>query len=213
MTRNVNIFKYCKFCHNKFYKKESTSKKDWTKALYCSQKCHYADHRDIKICPICGKTFTDFSCKHRTYCSQLCADRSRPDRGGKIINKCIVCGKIFTPNRRGASGRSARFCSHGCSEKYHTGGHHWNWLGGKSFEPYSTEFTEELRRAIRDRDNHTCQGCGKKDGVLNRKLHIHHIDYNKKNNNPNNLISLCCSCHAKTNFDREDWTNYFKKKL
>jgi hypothetical protein len=36
-----------------------------------------------------------------------------------------------------------------------------------------------------------------------------HIDYNKKNCNPNNLISLCNSCHSKTNFDRKYWINYF----
>lgn len=40
---------------------------------------------------------------------------------------------------------------------------------------------------------------------------VHHINYNKRNNNPSNLISLCRRCHSKTNFNREYWLNYFKK--
>ncbi len=34
-------------------------------------------------------------------------------------------------------------------------------------------------------------------------------DYDKRNNSPENLISLCASCHTKTNFSRNDWTEYF----
>ncbi|NQU99405.1 MAG: HNH endonuclease [Parcubacteria group bacterium] len=45
------------------------------------------------------------------------------------------------------------------------------------------------------------------------KLSIHHIDYNKQNNNPNNLISLCRKCHVKTNFNRNYWKYYFLKHL
>jgi len=42
-----------------------------------------------------------------------------------------------------------------------SGEKHWNWQGGKSFEPYSTEFNNNLRRVIRERDNYTCQLCGR----------------------------------------------------
>jgi hypothetical protein len=47
--------------------------------------------------------------------------------------------------------------------------------------------------------------------IIGKKLQIHHIDYNKKNNNLNNLISLCLSCHTKTGFNRSYWEKYFKK--
>ena len=43
---------------------------------------------------------------------------------------------------------------------------------------------------------------------INDELHIHHIDYDKYNNDENNLITLCCSCHGKSNRDRkwhESW--------
>jgi len=86
------------------------------------------------------------------------------------------------------------------------------WQGGKSFEPYGIEFNKQLKLQIRQRDNFTCQECGFTEKKLGYKLRIHHIDYNKKNNKPKNLISLCKSCHSKTGFNREDWTDYFKEK-
>lgn len=88
-------------------------------------------------------------------------------------------------------------------------GHKINWQGGKSFEPYTIDWTNNLRISIRERDKYTCQICNEKQG--DRAHHIHHIDYNKLNCNPNNLITLCHSCHMKTNRNRELWVNYFKQ--
>lgn len=92
---------------------------------------------------------------------------------------------------------------------------HPNWLGGKSFEPYGLEFNDSLREEIRKRDNYQCQICKINQNVPQtkkgkiRKLITHHVDYNKHNNNPGNLIILCLKCHIKTNFNREGWINYF----
>lgn len=80
---------------------------------------------------------------------------------------------------------------------------HPRWLGGKSFEPYSNDWTETLRKSIRERDNYICNLCSKFGNE------IHHIDYNKQNNNPSNLICLCHSCHSKTNSKRDYWKNHF----
>ena len=87
-----------------------------------------------------------------------------------------------------------------------------NWWGGKSFELYGLEFNKNKKEQIRQRDNYQCQECGYSQKELNYKLHIHHIDYNKQNNQENNLISLCRNCHIQTNFQREDWTNYFNSR-
>lgn len=84
------------------------------------------------------------------------------------------------------------------------------WRGGISFEPYTTDWTETLRISIRERDGYTCKLCGKRQGD---KVHcVHHIDYNKKNSDPDNLITLCINCHPKTNIDRKRWEEYFKKR-
>ena len=78
------------------------------------------------------------------------------------------------------------------------------WKGGTSFEPYSPDFNNHLKRKIKNRDNYTCI-CGKKT----QKLAIHHIDYDKINSNEKNLISLCYSCHGKTNTNRKQWSIFF----
>lgn len=78
------------------------------------------------------------------------------------------------------------------------------WQGGISFEPYSTDWTETLKKSIRQRDKYTCQICSKEPAII-----CHHIDYNKKNCNPDNLITLCHSCHNKTNHNRNYWIRYF----
>lgn len=85
-----------------------------------------------------------------------------------------------------------------------------SWLGGISFEPYGLEFNDNLKKRIRKRDDNTCKECGIHQDELGYKLNVHHIDYDKHNNSEDNLISLCNSCHAQTNFGRDDWTKYFK---
>jgi len=87
-----------------------------------------------------------------------------------------------------------------------------NWQDGISFEPYGLAFNKELKEQIRKRDDYKCQECGYQQVDIGYKLHCHHIDYNKKNNRPENLISLCRSCHLQTNYGREDWTSYFNQK-
>ncbi len=81
-----------------------------------------------------------------------------------------------------------------------------NWNGGSSFEPYTTDWTQDLKRAIRKRDRYTCQLCG-----LEPATFVHHINYDKKNCDPKNLITLCNSCHSKTNHNRKKWMKMFQK--
>jgi len=48
------------------------------------------------------------------------------------------------------------------------------------------------RIKILERDNYECQFCFDKNDIQ-----IHHIDRNRKNNKPTNLIVLCRECHRK----------------
>jgi len=91
-----------------------------------------------------------------------------------------------------------------------------NWNGGVSFEPYGLEFNKELKEKIRTRDNHTCQLCKVIKNIINKrevKMVVHHIDYDKRNNNPNNLITLCTFCNSSVNKSRNEWTNFFNMHL
>jgi 5-methylcytosine-specific restriction endonuclease McrA len=87
------------------------------------------------------------------------------------------------------------------------GANNCNWQGGKSFEPYTINWTETLRRSIRERDKYMCQLCRKLQG--DKAFDVHHIDYCKENCNPENLITLCKKCHRETNNNREYWEMFF----
>ena len=84
-----------------------------------------------------------------------------------------------------------------------------NWNNGSSFEIYPQEFFD-IRKYILERDNYSCQdpNCLKKS----IKLDCHHIDYDKKNNNLENIIILCHSCHSKTNGknNRQYFTEFYQ---
>jgi len=90
---------------------------------------------------------------------------------------------------------------------------HPRWQGGKSFEPYTEEFSRQFKELIRDRDSHICQLCGIPECECIEKLHVHHIDYDKENCLPTNFISLCRGCHTKTNSNHEYWIEHFTQKM
>jgi len=84
-----------------------------------------------------------------------------------------------------------------------------NWNNGSSFEPYGIGFNKEFKQSILERDNYECRdpNCLGNSEIL----HIHHIDYDKKNNNSENLTTLCNSCHSKTvGKNRQYWTEFYQ---
>ena len=86
------------------------------------------------------------------------------------------------------------------------------WRGGKSLEPYSPEWNGKLQEQIRDRDDHLCQMPGCYLPENGKKHDVHHIDYDKKHNQEENLITLCHKHHTKTTSgDRVYWTEYFQE--
>ena len=77
----------------------------------------------------------------------------------------------------------------------------------RCIEKYPKEYYE-IRDLIVERDNYECQLCGKYIKNV-RSRQVHHIDYDKENNNFDNLILLCWKCHGKTNYNRDYWKSYF----
>lgn len=74
------------------------------------------------------------------------------------------------------------------------------WSGYVSFEPYCDKFNFRLKEKIRNRDNRTCQLCGKSELLNGRRLAVHHIDGDKMqgcNGKKWYLGSLCMSCNFK----------------
>lgn len=83
-----------------------------------------------------------------------------------------------------------------------------SWRGGISFESYTSDFNRELKEQIKKRDNYTCQHCG-----VMEDLAVHHIDYDKKNNVPLNLITLCRACNSTMNFNRDHWKTFWSVRI
>lgn len=90
-----------------------------------------------------------------------------------------------------------------------------NWRGGISFEPYGLAFNNKFRKAIRERDM-GCMLCNinfEDLKLLKRKVNVHHIDYVKTNNFPQNCVSLCVRCHGLTNRNRAKWKTFFQQLM
>lgn len=87
------------------------------------------------------------------------------------------------------------------------------WRGGciNSRKAYGLNWTNNLREQIWFRDNGLCQNpsCFLREN--GRRHSCHHIDYNKTNIIPSNLITLCSSCHTKTTHgNRDHWMEYYQ---
>jgi hypothetical protein len=128
---------------------------------------------------------------------------------------CGTCGKPICI-KKVYSGRT-RFCSKDCANQFHSqrmkNEGNPAWQGGIQYAPYSYEFDHERKLTVKERDNFTCQICGKRQWELNYPLSVHHIDYDKKNHALENLIALCSACHCKTNYNRNLWIERLSKKL
>jgi hypothetical protein len=63
------------------------------------------------------------------------------------------------------------------------------------------------RHNIADKKNY-CERCGFVPEVP-QQIHVDHKDGNKRNNDRNNLWSLCANCHALKTQVNEDWKNQY----
>lgn len=145
-----------------------------------------------------------FSPEHRKHLSEAQKGKKMPKEQKEKISKSRT-GVKHTEEAKRKISLSMKGKSINIREK------NGNWKGGLSFLPYSTDWTETLRRSIRERDKYTCQICKTQQG--DKTFAVHHIDYNKLNCNPDNLITLCHRCHLKTNMNRNNWENYFKNQI
>ena len=57
----------------------------------------------------------------------------------------------------------------------------------------------QLRKLVIFRDGTTCQECK----IEKVRLHVHHIDFDRTNNSPLNLKTLCQKCHEACHMKRK----------
>src|SRR5574340_350175 len=171
----------------------------------------------MTVCPICEKTLDEgefYLCKTRrpnglSYrCRKCTSEYSKTHRDKINARRKEYRHKIGVSksNKPGAPKGFKHLKRRTTSGK----------ISGPKYFSRGKEYVEgwnELRKVIYKRDNWTCQECGVKcHNSTKKKIQCHHIDYNIKNGDHNNLITLCVSCHAKTNFRKTDWTQYFINK-
>lgn len=77
-----------------------------------------------------------------------------------------------------------------------------NWRGGINQLPYHPNFTKGYKKLIRQRDGNKCQYCGRTRRQEGKELSVHHIDHDKMNNDPSNLITVCNRCNIYFSFHR-----------
>lgn len=234
LQNKIKLIKTCPHCNKEFIGFERTygkkSKLVWRND-YCTRRC-YDLHNNInvhrynrpkpqkKVCKECGKSFwTKSGVDLCSECYMLV-----------FVTRCNNCGKLLKRNRRyiitedkaeilrkqgyfkdnGAKhnfiiDNSKHYCDINCIIEKESP----YYYEGINDEKYSLEFNDTLKNRIRGRDNNTCRLCGKSQEESERKFPVHHIDYNKSNNDSSNLITLCSHCHNKTNFNRKYWVNLF----
>ena len=165
-----------------------------------------------KTCETCGVEIS-VNAKNCRSCSKKGKNNHQYKHGLKIRNKkerkykfCVDCGEKID--------HTAIRCIR-CSNIYRSGEKSSTWNGGIDSDGYvRSKFNNKLKEYIRERDDNTCQECGKKNAQNGKALDVHHIDYDKLNNITSNLISLCNKCHTKTSVkDREFWYVHFMNKI
>ena len=84
------------------------------------------------------------------------------------------------------------------------------WKGGIAHEPYCPIWLDkEYKEDIKARDNYRCQNPDCWGTANHLPLLIMHIDNDKKNCHPNNLITGCFSCNSRAQKDREWHTAWY----
>lgn len=170
-------------------------------------------------CDNCGKEIKRQKARidrvNKHFCSHKCEGEYSAKTGrrtGKlnghyntITVSCSGCGKPVSKAKSLIKRRNNRVYCPNCIPLTRKGRNGF-YIG------YPKEFSPSLRYKIRARDNFTCQNCFAHQDTVGT-LHIHHIDYDKFNNNPMNLIALCATCHGQTNWALESWKEKFTQLL
>jgi len=200
--------KICLNCKKEYstYNKESK---------YCCKSCYALHQRIWERTPSYseGKKNIGFTGRKHSKITiekirMSCLGKGRP-KGDEVVVVCKECGKEFKKPKR-YKNKDKHFCSQDCWHKWNKGENHICF--DETLQRDYIGFTEELKQTIRLRDN-VCQICGIEKNSDNRALSVHHIDCDKHNPNPTNLICLCESCHTKVHNNIKEWTGYLTRAI
>lgn len=142
-------------------------------------------------CPGCYKEHSNAK-----FCSKSCAAKINNSLYPKRSARKALCGNCQC---RFEARQHQKYCSTECFNQHRYKKEIHEWLTN----PQSRKtINESIRRHIFEKNDSKCQECGwskvnpTSDSI---PLEIHHVDGNRRNNQPDNLQLLCPNCHSLTN--------------
>lgn len=159
------------------------------------------------ICAACGIEFNKPACHVKRvktlFCSVKCHNKYQTRYQGK---PCEVCGTVF--KMRGNMHRYSTCPNPKCRSAKKRGERNGNWRGGVSDDhkrDMSTASYRHWRTAVYERDDYTCQLCGKRGGELQAD-HIKPWAYFAElRYTVSNGRTLCLMCHRSTFKEVFEW--------
>ncbi len=129
------------------------------------------------------------------FCGASCAILHRWDKSGRVERvktQCQVCGKEIVQSKT----KHQHYCSRGCSSRAHsarmTGSENSNYRGQAAVSLYrETKEVQCIRAMVMARDGNSCVVCGESE----KRIHIHHLNEQKKDDRLENMVCLCIACH------------------
>jgi len=169
-------------------------------------------------CKYCGKKkdiYPSHINEEGNFCNHECYDKWNAKE--KIEVTCKYCGKKKEILPYKVNPKGIYFCNNTCRGKwgslYNTGENSSNWQGGISADPYCLVFKDKgWRSIIKERDidrfcwNPLCWGKGNCQT-------LHHINYDKKDCDLRNIITVCNSCNTRANGNREYWEAFYTELM
>jgi len=197
------IERKCIVCSKIFFVLKSLLKH--RSAKYCSKECNGKDkhlkNSSLIKCKNCGKEIrkpnNEIRCKN-DYCSMKCYKEAVKTSEERF---CKSCGKLFIASGQAIKTGKGKFCSKKCWGLFERGKNNPGWKGGKIPEYVKVRMStlyKEWRFKVFEKNNFTCQKCGK---YASMKLRAHHIygftKYPQFRLEKNNGITFCDKCHEK----------------
>jgi hypothetical protein len=176
-------------------------------------------------CIVCGESYLILNKYETKFCSNMCAQagennpnygKHRTENTKKLIsdsNKRVQRNwKNGFPRLGKAHSSETRIKISISNKGKLLGSKNHFWKGGVSCEPYCSIWKDrEYKESIKFRDGNKCLNpCCNNKSI---KLNIHHINYNKKDCSPKNLVTLCNSCNSIANKDRIWHTAWYQAIL
>ena len=218
------IFK-CTICQKEFNRAPAHAAR--VETLVCSHKCHaiaqtgsgnkmWQGGKVTTQCPQCGNQNQSNKGKLKKFCNMACRTtyykiHGHPRSIAKTKIQCSGCGKTILKNPSQLKERN--FCSRKCASYGHrqkiTGQDNGRFRSGR-WTGYAAEF-RDASIIVRKRTNGACVTCNRPENYP--KHPVHHVNGNKFDNQLQNLVTLCTSCHKQIHAKIEIISAPLKQKV